>query len=146
MGTPSGVACDADPASEAHLTTVQDTTGVEQDTETAVAIWRDVWMELSPIIGAAGAAALYERSLLVTVAEYSWLKNVSSSPESGDFKTLHRELAQQTRADAAAANAALLNSLAQVLEKLIGASLAARLLQPVWEKHGHTTLGGSAPL
>jgi hypothetical protein len=128
------------------LAIVQDTTVVEQSADAAVALWRDVWMELSPIIGAAGAEALYERSLSLTIAEYSWLKNVSGSPESGDFNALRRELALQTRADAAAANAALLTSLAQVLKKLIGASLAARLLQPVWEKHGHTTLGGSAPL
>jgi hypothetical protein len=118
------------------LAIVQDTTGVKQPAEAAVAIWRDVWMELSPIIGAAGAAALYERSLFLTIAEYSWLKNVSDSPESGDFNALRRELALQTRDDAAAANTALLNSLTQVLGKLIGASLAARLLQPVWEKHG----------
>ena len=125
---------------------MQDTTGVEQPAAAAVALWRDVWAELSSIIGAAGAAALYERSLLLTIAEYSWLKNVSDSPEAGDFNALRRELALQTRADAAAANAALLNSLAQVLGKLIGASLAARLLQPVWEKHGHTTQDGSTRL
>jgi hypothetical protein len=129
-----------------HLAIVQDTTGVEQPAEAAVALWRDVWIALSPIIGAAGAAALYERSLFLAIAEYSWLKNVSDSPESGDFNALRRELALQTRADAAAANAALLNSLAQVLGKLIGASLAARLLQPVWEKHGHTTQDGSTRL
>jgi hypothetical protein len=122
------------------------TTGAEQPADAAVTIWRDVWTALSPIIGVAGAAALYERSLSLTIAEYSWLKSVSESPESGDFNALRRELAQQTRADAVAANAALLNSLAEVLGKLIGASLAARLLQPVWEKHGHTTQGGSPRL
>jgi len=125
------------------LTIVQDTTDVGQPAEAAVTLWRDVWMELSPIIGAAGAAALYERSLFLTIAEYPWLKSVSDSLESGDFNALRRELARQTRADATAANAALLNSLAQILGKLIGGSLAARLLQPVWEKHGHTTHGGS---
>jgi hypothetical protein len=126
-----------------HLATVQDITGAEQPAEAAVTIWRDVWMALSPIIGAAGAAALYERSLFLTIAEYPWLKSVSDSLESGDFNALRRELARQTRVDATAANAALLNSLAQVLGKLIGASLAARLLKPVWEKHGNTTEGGS---
>jgi len=128
------------------LAIVQDTTGVEQPAEAAVALWRDVWMELSPIIGAAGAAALYERCLFLTTAEYSWLKNVCDSPESGDFNALRRELALQTTDDAAAANAALLNSLARVLGTLIGGSLAARLLQPVWEKHGHTTQDGSKRL
>jgi hypothetical protein len=128
------------------LAIVQDTTDVEQSAEAAVTLWRDVWMELSPIIGAAGAAALYERSLFLTIAEYPWLKSVSESLESGEFSALRRELARQTRADATAANAALLNSLAQVLGRLIGAALAARLLQPVLEKHGRTTQGSSTRL
>jgi hypothetical protein len=134
---------DADSTNEMHLATLQDRTGAEQPADAAVTIWRDVWVALSPIIGAAGAAALYERSLFLTIAEYPWLESVSDSPESGEFSILGGELARQTKADAAAANAALLNSLSQVLGKLIGAALAARLLQPVWEKHGHSTQGSS---
>jgi hypothetical protein len=131
---------------ETHLATLQDITGAEQPADAAVSLWRDVWIALSPIIGAAGTVALYERSLFLTIAEYPWLEGVSGSLESGEFGALGGELARQTRADAAAANAALLNSLRQVLVKLIGASLAARLLQPVWEKHGLTTQGSSAQL
>jgi hypothetical protein len=125
------------------LATLQDITRAQQPADAAVTIWRDVWVALSPIIGVAGAAALYERSLFLTSAEYPWLESVSGSPESGEFSTLRRELSRHTRTDAAAANAALLNSLSQVLGKLIGASLTARLLQPVWDKHGHPTQGGS---
>ena len=55
-----------------------------------------------------------------------------------DFTALRRELSQQTKADALAANGALLHSLSQLLTNLIGASLTGRLLQSVWEKHGHT--------
>jgi hypothetical protein len=131
---------------ETHLATLQDTTGAERPADAAVTLWRDVWIALSPIIGVAGTAALYERSVILTIAEYPWLESVSDSLESGEFSALRRELARQTRADAAAANAALLNSLTQVLGKLIGASLAARLLQPVWEKHGHTIQGSSTRL
>ena len=137
------VTCDADSASETHLATAQDTTGAEQPSEAAVTLWRDVWTALSPIIGVAGAAALYERSLFLTSAEYPWLKSVSDSPESGDFNALRRELARQAKPDATAANAALLHSLTRILGKLIGNSLAARLLQPVLEKHGYTTRGDS---
>jgi hypothetical protein len=131
---------------KAHLTVSQNITGAEQSAEAAVTIWRDVWSAMAPIIGVAGAAALYERCLFLTMSEYPWLQSVSDSLESGEFGALRRELARQTRTDAAAANAALLNSLAQVLGKLIGASLAARLLQPVWAKHGHTTQGSSPRL
>lgn len=128
------------------MATRQDITGAEQPADSAVTIWLDVWIALAPIIGAAGTAALYERSLLLTTAEYPWLESVNDSPESGEFSGLRRELALQTRADAAAANVALLNSLTRVLGRLIGASLAARLLQPVWEKHGHTSQGSSTRL
>jgi hypothetical protein len=131
---------------ETHLATLQDTTGAEQSADAAVTLWRDVWIALAPIIGAASAAALYERSLFLTIAEYPWLESVNDSLESGEFSVLRRELARQTRADASAANAALLNSLPQLLGKLIGASLAARVLQPVWEKHGRTTQGSSTRL
>jgi hypothetical protein len=128
---------------ETPLAILQDTTGAEQPADAAVTIWRDVWIALSPIIGVAGTAALYERSLFLTTTEYPWLASVSDSVESGEFSGLRKELARQTMADAAAANAALLNSLSQVLGRLIGASLAARLLQPVWEKHGLPTQGGN---
>jgi hypothetical protein len=128
------------------LATVQDTTGAEQPADAAVTLWRDVWIALSPIIGVAGTAALYERSVILTIAEYPWLEGASDPLESGEFSALRRELLRRTEADAAAANVALLNSLTQVLGKLIGGSLAARLLQPVWEKHDHTTQGSSTRL
>jgi hypothetical protein len=128
------------------LAAVQDITGAEQPADAAVTIWHDVWVALSPIIGVAGTAALYERSLFLTIAEYPWLESAGDSLESGEFAALRRELSQQTRADAAAANAALLNSLSQVLGKLIGASLAARLLQPVLDRHGSITQGSSTRL
>ena len=135
--------------SETHLASLQEPTDAEQLADAAVALWRDVWSALSPIIGAAGFAALFERSVFLRMAEYPWLVNVSGlsnvkdPPLPGTFNTLRRELSQQAKADAAAANTALLQSLAQILGNLIGVSLTTRLLQPVWEKHGHTTQDGS---
>jgi hypothetical protein len=126
-----------------HLVAQQGLTDAEQLADAAVATWRDVWVALSPIIGAAGVAALFQRSLFLGIARYPWLANVRDPPQPGEFNSLRRELLRQTMADAAAANDALLQSLAQVLGNLIGASLTARLLQPVWEKHGHTTQGSS---
>jgi hypothetical protein len=131
--------------SETHLASLQEPADAEQLADAAVALWRDVWSALSPIIGAAGVAALFQRSISLRMAEYPWLTNVSGLAEVRDpprpdvFNTLRRELSQQTKADAVAANTALLQSLAQILGNLIGVSLTARLLQPVWEKHGHTT-------
>jgi hypothetical protein len=125
--------------SETHLVSLLEPTDAEQLAQAAVAAWHDVWIVLSPVIGAAGVAALFQRSLFLRIPEYPWLANVSDPQPAGEFNALHRELLQQTKADAAAANDALLQSLAQILSNLIGSSLAGRLLQPIWEKHGHTT-------
>jgi hypothetical protein len=129
---------------ETHLASVQALTDAEQLADAAVATWHDIWIALSPVIGAAGVAALFQRSVFLIMAEYPWLANVSDPPPAGEFNSLRRELSQRRQADAAAANAALLQSLAQVLGNLIGASLTTRLLQPVWEKHGRTTQDKSA--
>ena len=75
--------------------------------------------------------------------EYPWLANVSDPPPAGEFNSLRRELSLQRQDEAAAANAALLQSLAQVLGNLIGASLTTRLLQPVWDRHGGSTQDNS---
>jgi hypothetical protein len=128
---------------ETNWPTVQAQTDAEQLADAAVATWHDVWIALSPVIGAAGVAALFQRSVYLRMAEYPWLANVGDPPPAGEFNSLRRELSQQRQADAAAANAALLQSLAQVLGNLIGASLTTRLLQPVLEKHGRITQDNS---
>ncbi|MDB6156776.1 MAG: hypothetical protein JWO04_482 [Gammaproteobacteria bacterium] len=129
---------------ETHLSSVQAQTDTEQLADAAVATWHDVWIALSPVIGAAGVVALFQRSVFLRMAEYPWLANVIDPPPAGQFNSLRRELSLQKRVDAAAANAALLQSLAQILGNLIGSSLTTRLLQPVWEKHGRTTQDKSA--
>ena len=126
------------------MVSVPTQTDIEQLADAAVATWRDIWIELSPVIGPAGVAALFQRSLFLQAVEYPWLANVSEPPLRGEFDTLRGELLRQTKADAAAANDALLQTLVQVLSTLIGAALTMRLLQPVWEKHGHTTQDPSA--
>jgi hypothetical protein len=121
------------------LAALQEVTDAEKFADAAVATWHDACAALSPIIGLGGVAALYQRSLSLSVAAYPWLANVSDYPaQPGDFAALHRELSQRTKAEAVAANDALLHSLSQLLTNLIGASLTGRLLQSVWEKHGHT--------
>jgi hypothetical protein len=125
------------------LVALQELTGADEFADAAVATWRDVWITLSPIIGAAGVAALFQRSVFLRVAQYPWLAKLSDPPQPDEFSTLRRELSQQTMADAAAANDALLQSLVQVLGNLVGGALTKRLLQPVWEKHGHTTQDSS---
>ena len=128
---------------ETHLAGLQALTETERLADEAVATWRDVWNALAPIIGAAGVAALFQRSVFLRMPEYPWLANVSDPPPAGEFNSLRRELSLQRQDEAAAANAALLQSLAQVLGNLIGASLTTRLLQPVWDRHGGSTQDNS---
>jgi hypothetical protein len=124
---------------ETPLAGLPEVTDAEKFADAAVATWHDVYAALSPIIGPGGVAALYRRSLSLRLADYPWLANVSECPlPPGDFSALRRELSQQAKADPVAANGALLRSFSQLLTNLIGASLTARLLQSVWEKHGHT--------
>jgi hypothetical protein len=124
---------------ETQLASAQTLTDPEQLADAAAAAWHDVWIALSPVIGGAGVAALFRRTLFLRTAEYPWLADVSDPTSAGEFDSLRCAVLQQRPADAIAANAALLQSLAQVLGTLVGASLTNRLLQPVWEKHGHTT-------
>ena len=77
--------------SETHLASLQEPTDAEQLADAAVALWRDVWSALSPIIGAAGVAALFQRSIFLRVAEYPWLTNVSDTPRPDVFNDFRQE-------------------------------------------------------
>jgi hypothetical protein len=103
--------------------------------EIAVSIWEGVGFVLSPIIGHAGVAALFKRSIYLTRNTHPWLSVVNDGalPSTGELAALQVVLAQQDRVEAVAANAALLQNFQELLISLIGASLSERLLRPVWE-------------
>jgi hypothetical protein len=101
----------------------------------AVAIWLRIDAALAPIIGHGGVAALYERSLYLTRIDHPWLLAAHQrAPAAGRFvEALRAALAQQTRADAAVAIGALLQSFLDLVTSLIGGELTERLLQSVWD-------------
>lgn len=99
--------------------------------EIAVSIWDCVGVVLSPIIGHAGVAALFKRSIYLTRNTHPWLSVVNDGAEPS--AALQVVLAQQDRIEAIAANAALLQNFQELLISLIGASLSERLLRSVWE-------------
>ena len=103
--------------------------------EIAVSIWDGVGAALSPIIGQAGVAALFKRSVYVTRHMYPCLPvvNEGALQSMGELAALQVVLAQQDRVEAVAVNAALLQNFHELLIALIGASLSARLLRPVWD-------------
>ena len=103
--------------------------------ETAVSIWDGVGVALSPIIGQAGVAALFKRSVYLTRNTHPCLSAVDEGalPSTGERAALQVVLAQQDSVEAVAVNAALLQNFHELLISLIGASLSERLLRPVWD-------------
>jgi hypothetical protein len=88
---------------------------------------------LAPVIGQGGVAALYRRTLHLTRDAYPWLVTASEgATRPGDFISLRAALSQQDAVIAAAAQAAMLQTLRDLLTKLIGSSLTGRLLEAVW--------------
>lgn len=98
--------------------------------DAAIAAWRDVDDALAPIIGRRGVAAIYQHSLDLTRANHPWLSAAcAAAAELGGFAPLHQALVQQTPANAAAAQHALLRTFRAQLAGLIGGSLAGQLLR-----------------
>jgi hypothetical protein len=106
-----------------------------QTADLAVATWSKIDDALWPIIGHAGMAALFKRSLYLARTHQpalTALMSVEITP--GDFTPLRETLLQQSSADAAAAvQAALLKTFLDLLTSLIGAELTQRLLRSVWD-------------
>jgi hypothetical protein len=99
--------------------------------ETAVAEWEEIGARLAPVLGRRGVAALYRRSVHVTLARHPWLAPAyEASTQDGELAVLHATLAAHDGALAAAASAELLANFRALLITLIGEGLAARLLAP----------------
>jgi hypothetical protein len=100
--------------------------------DVAASTWREIHAVLSPVIGPGGVAALYQRALYVTRASYPGLAAVHEDTlHLGEFAALQLMLAQQTSAEVAATNGALLEAFCDLLTNLIGVSLTERLLRSV---------------
>jgi hypothetical protein len=108
--------------------------------DTAVAVWQELDVALSPIIGRRGVAALFKRSVLLTAPAHPSLVAAHWDVETGgDFESLGASLKQQSIAHAIATNGALLQQFVDLLITLIGESLTTRLLQSVLDnppRHG----------
>lgn len=101
--------------------------------DAATATWRRIELELTPVIGARGLAVLFNRALQQTSAVFPWLTGGAGREASADpLPRLAACLASQPVTAAAPASAALLLAFVELLTSLIGESLTARLLAPVW--------------
>jgi hypothetical protein len=88
---------------------------------------------LTRIVGRLGVAALLNRSLHLAARVHGWMAALTEgNPSTVDAIALKSALAQQTSAEAAASSVLFLTTFNDQLIKLIGASLAERLLRSVW--------------
>jgi hypothetical protein len=99
---------------------------------------QDIAAVLTPILGARGVAALYQRTLHVTRARHAWLAEpLEVAQPSIDLVALQAAFVRRDRAEAAAAATALLQTFHDLLASLIGLPLCDRLLEPVWAHSLH---------
>ena len=98
--------------------------------DAAVGHWRAVAAALTPVIGPEGFGALYKRSLHLAKGACPELGRVEDDISPRTFNSLQRVLYGMPGPEAEAAQASLLQTFHDLLVKLIGASLAQRLLPP----------------
>jgi hypothetical protein len=102
----------------------------------AIETWQLVAMQIAPVIGARGFDVLLSRSLHLTSARFPFLgddwatERVASRAEL--LAGFGRRLAKVPTQAATEASGASFVNFHEALGALIGASLARRLLEPVW--------------
>lgn len=104
-----------------------------------VSAWRAIDAGLSPIIGKNGVAALFRRAVDLSRAHYRWLRMAQAVDMPDNWiGALATALSKQQPEEASAANDEILQTFSDLLGKLIGESLAARLLQSTWHNSSST--------
>jgi hypothetical protein len=105
----------------------------EHIADAAMDHWQKLADEIISIVGESGFASLYERSVHLAQSTYPWLPLCpppSQTPHR--FADLGARLADQTPADARAANSLLLTTFTDILASLIGEQLTASILRSAW--------------
>ncbi len=112
---------------------VTDSSRPDQVAEAIASVWHDIDEALHPIIGRRGAAALYQRCLSLTAKHHPWLAQAHEGVlDAVDSSLLKSTLAAQSAAEAAACGRAMFETFHTLLASLVGPSLTARMLRPVW--------------
>lgn len=99
----------------------------------ALQLWEHLCEELVPIIGSGGFGALYQRSLNLASQDFPWIVgNDPSAAVHTSFRELTSLLSHRDPAEATEAMIAVMIIFTDVLAKLIGTSLTARILSSAW--------------
>lgn len=96
-------------------------------------IWSLMATRLAPVIGARGVDILFRRALHLTQSDFpSLIIAGGEEKESSLLAKIKASLVERKPAVAAEASYALLVTFTELLTPMIGESLVARLLDPVW--------------
>ena len=101
--------------------------------EATASTWRQMTALLTPVIGARGVDVIFRRALSLTSKVFPWL---AIGEEHGDsaalLVSLKVQLAGRDTATATEVACTLMVTFIELLTTLIGKSLTARMLSPVW--------------
>jgi hypothetical protein len=101
--------------------------------DAAIDFWGKLATEIISIVGEEGFRSLYARSLFLAQSNFSWLASALLSPQADlRFAELKMRLAEQTPAQASAANRLLLITFTDILASLIGEQLTTSILRSAW--------------
>lgn len=101
----------------------------------ALRIWARLAAHLGALIGEAGFCALYGRTMRLVMPHHPCFQRLGASGPSPTVDVLLAALGEHLASDpeqAAAANAALLDTFTRQLSGLIGEALTTRLLNTAW--------------
>ena len=101
--------------------------------------WKRLSMQLGPLIGESGFAALLGRTTRQLAGRHNGLQPMSSAVPSVLLEQLGRDLGALQDDDAARVNAELLATYSKLLSGLIGDALTNRILDAAWGQTGNET-------
>jgi len=91
--------------------------------------WRQLAVQLSPLIGDSGFCALFGRAARLSVAQFGWLASMPSAKSVDTLLvTLGQHLALAGHGQASLANELLLTTFTKLLTGLIGGALTMQIL------------------
>ena len=121
----------------------------EEVVERAVRLWGSLGSELIPIIGEAGFAIIYARSLHLNQSAFPWLPvGPVPNPVGPLFTSLATSLNERTPAETLEACQALFLTFTDMLAVLIGESITTSILRAAWgdDTHENTQQGNQQGL
>ena len=112
---------------------VRDGASSAQLADAILSAWDQIILAMAPVIGQRGVAAMYDRSVHLSVPAHPWLGAAHPGGNAAmDLGALRSALERQGSAEAASGGGALLLAFHEVVVSLIGPTLSGQLLGAMW--------------